>query len=51
MSANQEKHDGNAGIGGSNITNLRCADEITALAEKEGTRSLSKQFRQNLNSV
>ena len=30
-----EEHDGKVSIGGRNITNLRCADDIDALAEKE----------------
>ena len=31
----QEEHDGNVSIGGKNITNLRFADDIDALAEEE----------------
>ena len=30
-----EEHDGKVGIGGRNITSLRFADDIDALAEKE----------------
>ena len=35
MSNALEKHDGKVSIGGKNITNLRFADGIDALAEKE----------------
>ena len=35
MSDALEEHDGNVGIGGRNITNLRFADDIDALAEEE----------------
>ena len=35
MSYAQEEHDGKISIGGRNITNLRFADDIDALAEKE----------------
>ena len=35
MSGALEEHDGKVGIGGRNITNLRFADDIDALAEEE----------------
>ena len=35
MSDALEEHDGNVSIGGRNITNLRFADDIDALAEEE----------------
>ena len=35
MSDALEEHDGKVSIGGRNITNLRCADDIDALAEEE----------------
>ena len=35
MSDAQEKDDGKSGTGGRNITNLRFADDINALAEEE----------------
>ena len=35
MSDALEQHDGKVRIGGSNITNLRFADDIDALAEEE----------------
>ena len=35
MSDALEEHDGKASIGGRNITNLRFADDIHALAEEE----------------
>ena len=35
MSDALEEHDGKVGIGGRNITNLRFADDIDALAEEE----------------
>ena len=35
MSDGLEDHDGKISIGGRKITNLRCADYIAALAEKE----------------
>ena len=35
MSNALEEHDGKVSIGGRNITNLRCADDIDALAEEE----------------
>ena len=35
MSVVLEEHDGKASIGGRNITNLWCADDIDALAEEE----------------
>ena len=35
MSDALEEHDGKASIGGRNITNLRFADDIDALAEEE----------------
>ena len=35
MSDALEEHDGTVGIGGRNITNMRFADDIDALAEEE----------------
>ena len=35
MSDALEEHDGKASIGGRNVTNLRFADDIYALAEEE----------------
>ena len=36
MSDAQAEHDGRVSIGGRNVTNLRFADDIDALAEKDG---------------
>ena len=49
MSDAPEEHDGKASIGGRNITNLRFADDVDALAEEEQelealTESLHKTF-------
>ena len=38
MSDSLEEHDGRVSIGGRNITNLRFADDIDALAEEEQER-------------
>ena len=44
MSDAQEEHVGKVSIGGRNITNLRFADDIDALAEEEQVESLHKTF-------
>ena len=51
-----KEHDGKVSIGGRNITNLRFADDIDALAEEEqelveASRSSSRKSRQNLHKV
>ena len=52
MSDALEEHDGKVRIGGRNITNLRFADDIYALAEERaGARSSSRKSRQNLHKV
>ena len=40
MSDALEEHDGKVSIGGGNITNLRFADDINALAEEEQEHAL-----------
>ena len=46
-----EEHDGKVSIGGRNITNLRFADDIDALAEEEQKLETSRKSRQNLHRV
>ena len=49
MSDALEEHDGKVSKGGRNITNLRFADDINALAEEEQEQEL--EARQNLHKV
>ena len=54
MSDDLEEHDGKVSIGGRNITNLRFADDIDALAEEKQecrNRSPSWKSRQNLHKI
>ena len=51
MSDALEKHDGKVSIGGRNITNLRFADDIDALAEEEQKLNSSRTSRQNLHKA
>ena len=53
MSDALEEHDGKVSIGGRNITSLRFADDIDALAEEEQEllSSPSRKSRQNLHKV
>ena len=46
-----EEHDGKVSIGVRNITNLRFADDIDALAEAEPELEAEGESRQNLRKV
>ena len=52
MSDALEEHDGKVSIGGRNITDLRFADDIDALAEEEqDLEARGRKSRQNLHKV
>ena len=52
MSDALEEHDGKVSIGGRNITDLRFADDIGALAEEEQElEARGRKSRQNLHKV